>query len=421
MEFTDKMRREFTILVPEMLPMHFKLGRRMLEKYGYNIELLNEMNADVVEQGLKYVHNDACYPAVLVIGQVIHALNSGRYDLKKTAVLLSQTGGGCRASNYISLLNKALARAGYDLPVLSVCLKKTGDANRLKLKPAMLRDVLCAVFYGDFIDLLLNQTQPYEVFKGSGDSLAMEWVERLTASDFKLSIKHKHMRKTFEQIARDFSNIEVKRTKKNKVGIVGEIYVKYASFANNDLKKYLLTQNCEVMVPGLIGFLQYCIENQTINRELYGGGFFTAKGARWVMNKLERHEIMVEQVLKPYPEYTPPSKFSHKKELIRGIIGHGNKMGEGWLLTAEIAELVTLGYPNIVSVQPFGCLPNHICAKGMARKLRQSYPAANIVAVDYDPGASVVNQENRIKLMLSVESDKQTQPQSIHSRHKEIL
>ncbi len=403
-DFTSKMRREFTILVPEMLPMHFKLGKKILEKYDYNLELLNDTGSEVVAEGLRYVHNDACYPTILVIGQIIHALKSGKYDLQKTAVALTQTGGGCRASNYIPLLRKALERALFDLPVVSVSFKKLEKNSGIKLTPKLLRDVMCSIFYGDFIDLLSNQTKPYEAFAGATERLSDEWVEKLTGDSFKLHMRPSDMKRTFEKIAKDFADIPIVKTEKIKVGIVGEIYVKYAAFANNDLKDYLLSQNCEVMVPGLMGFLQYCVENQVINRELYGGTFFMGKGSRMVMNFLQKYEVMIEQVLKPY-RFVAPSKFAHKKELVKNIIGLGNKMGEGWLLTAEIAELIELGYPNIVSVQPFGCLPNHICAKGMARKLQSVYPAANIVAVDYDPGASIVNQENRIKLMLSVHGD----------------
>ncbi len=393
-----------------MLPMHFKLCRRIMKNYGYNMELLNDTGSEVVAEGLRYVHNDACYPAILVIGQFISALKSGKYDLDKTVIALTQTGGGCRASNYVPLLRKALKRAGFDVPVLSVSLKSVEKGATLKPSIKLMRDILCGIFYGDFIDLLVNQTQPYEVFSGASEAMADEWIDKLSAKNFKLHVRPSGMRKVFEQIAKDFSEIEIKKTKKIKVGIVGEIYVKYAAFANNDLKKYLLSQNCEVMVPGLIGFLQYCIENQVINQDLYGGTFFMGKSSRWAMNFLQKYEVMIEDVLKPY-RYTAPSKFAHKKELVKGIIGYGNKMGEGWLLTAEIAELIELGYPNIVSVQPFGCLPNHICAKGMARKLQGVYPQANIVAVDYDPGASIVNQENRLKLMLSMDGQNSSEEQ----------
>ncbi len=399
----NTIHHEYTLLLPSMVPFQFMLLRNIFEQYGYRAVLLENESPAVVECGLKYVHNDTCYPALLVIGQMIDALNSGKYDLDRTALMITQTGGGCRASNYLSLLRKALARAGYgNIPVLSLNFSGLERGSSFRFTLPMLFKALAAILYGDIIMLLYNQTRPYETETGASLKLAEEWIEKLSA----LFVQHKayqgrNIRKMFVEIARSFAQIPVKRTEKIKVGIVGEIYAKYSGLANNHLEDFLLSQNCEVMIPGLLGFVQHCVENAIDDHALYGGGYLKSVGARILSKYFDGFLQTMADTVSAYG-FVGPSTFAHVRKLADGLIGHGNKMGEGWLLPAEMLDLVDLGYENIVCVQPFGCLPNHIIGKGMIRKIRATRENANIVPIDYDPGATRVNQENRLKLMLAV-------------------
>lgn len=403
--FTKEMKRDYTILLPNMLPIHFEFIRDVFNSYGYKSELLQNEGQAVVDAGLKYVHNDTCYPALLVIGQMIDALNSGKYDVNKTALMITQTGGGCRASNYIHLLRKALIKAGYgQIPVISLNLSGLEKNSGFSLSLPMLRKLIAAVAYGDMLMLLDDQVAPYEKNKGESSALVTKWTEKLCES-FSQGKEYTaaDIRKNFVHIANSFAEIKTTPVRdKIKVGIVGEIYVKYAPLANNHLKDFLMAQGCEVMVPGLMGFLIFKIDNRIEDVKLYGGS--SAKKA--VVQILKDYFVKIEETMidaiKRHPKFTPPSPYEHTKSLVEGIIGYGNRMGEGWLLTAEMMTLAEEGYGNIVCAQPFGCLPNHIVGKGMIRKLRSVRPDANIVPIDYDPGATRVNQENRIKLMLAV-------------------
>jgi predicted nucleotide-binding protein (sugar kinase/HSP70/actin superfamily) len=402
--FTKKMRRDHTILVPMMAPIHFALLKNVLQNAGYKVELLTNSSYRVVEEGLKYVHNDTCYPAMLVIGQMIDALNSGKYDLSKTALLMSQTGGGCRASNYIHLLRKAIEKAGYgDLPVISANLSGLEENPGFQLTLPIIRKLIAALVYGDLLMLLSNQTRPYEVERGVSDATVDHWVLHLTGQfDLGRGLNLRDMKENLSHIAKAFAALPVRITPKVKVGVVGEIYVKYARLANNDLEEFLASQDCEVMVPGLLNFMLFKVDNRLEDIRLYGGNPLKYAAVNAFMRFLLRMERAMLDVLKDFPRFTAPSSYHHLKGLVKDIIGYGNKMGEGWLLTAEMVELVIQGYGNIVCTQPFGCLPNHICGKGMIHKIRAIHPSANIVAIDYDPSATRVNQENRIKLMLAV-------------------
>ncbi len=402
--FTRAMRRTHTILLPMMLPLHFSMLKSILEQEGYRAELLTNASRTVVDEGLKYVHNDTCYPALLVIGQFIDALKSGRYDTDRVAVAITQTGGGCRASNYIHLLRKALTKAGFGhVPVLSMNLSGLELNSGLRLTPKLLRKAISAVIYGDMLTLLRNHVQAYEVRKGAAAALTDRWLAALTEQfQNKKGLKTADVRDNLRRMVTDFEQIPVDMTPKVRVGIVGEIYVKYSALANNGLEEFLTSQGCEVCVPGLLSFILYCISNTETDRELYGGGFLRARGGRLVMKYLIGRERLMLDALKNHPRFTPPADFARLTKLADQVIDRGVKMGEGWLLPAEMMELVSSGFPNIVCVQPFGCLPNHICGKGVMRTIKQQNPLANIVAIDYDPGATKVNQENRIKLMLAV-------------------
>ena len=401
--FTDEMKATHTLLIPNMAPVHFRILAAALEYNGYHAELLGNCGSQVSELGLRYVHNDTCYPALLVIGQFLDALRSGRYDLDHTALVITQTGGGCRASNYIFLLRKALKRAGYgNIPVLSVNFSGLEKGNSLPMTPTFIRMALATVTYGDLLASLKAQTAPYELHPGAAAAVQEKWLDTLCArfrrgTGFGLL----EMTQTLRHIAREFADIPVSRTPKVKVGVVGEIYVKYSPLGNNGLEEFLAGQDCEVNLPGLMGFIQYCAYNLAETSRLYGGALLERAGANAVLQFIGQAERALIAALKG-SGFHAPLPFKELTKLADGIIGRGDKMGEGWLLTAEMVELVRSGYENIVCAQPFGCLPNHICGKGMINKIRELYPNANITPIDYDPSATRVNQENRIKLMLAV-------------------
>ncbi len=402
-EFTKDMQ-DYTILAPNMCNIHFQMLVNVFSQYGYKVELLKNEGRAVVDEGLKYVHNDTCYPALLVIGQLIDALNSGKYDVNKTALFITQSGGGCRASNYIHLLRKALRKAGYGhVPVISLNLSGLEKNSGFKIRISMALKMLSAVIYGDLLMLLKNQVEPYEIEKGAANALTDKWIKKISALFRKgQGFSTADYRRILPKITKSFAEIPVNKTDKIKVGVVGEIYVKYSPLANNHLEDFLLSQGCEVNVPGLMGFLLFKTDNRLEDIKLYGGNPFKKLAMRFAMWYLQRVEGIILSSAKAYGDFNVPEPYAHIKEICTKIIGSGCKMGEGWLLTAEMMELAESGYGNIVCTQPFGCLPNHIVGKGMIRKLKELYPQSNIVPVDYDPGATRVNQENRIKLMLAI-------------------
>lgn len=391
-----------------MLETHFDILVEVFRSYGYKLEILKNRSEEVVQEGLMYVHNDTCYPALLVIGQMINALKSGKYDVDRTALMITQTGGGCRASNYIHLLRKALVKAGFEqVPVISLNLSGLEKNSGFHLTFPLLARAMACLVYGDVLMLLKNQTAPYEVNKGETVKLVSKYVAGLAAS---LSARSKFsfskIYENIDKIVADFANIEIKKTPKVKVGVVGEIYVKYSSLGNNNLEEFLASEDCEVMLPGIMGFMLFKVDNRLEDIRLYGGSRAKKAVCEFLFNFFKRFESAMITAFSKYPAFTAPMPYSHTKENVKGVIGYGNKMGEGWLLTGEMIDLIQMGYENIVCAQPFGCLPNHICGKGMVRRIREIYPSANIVPIDYDPSATRVNQENRIKLMLSIAKEK---------------
>ncbi len=407
--FTEKMKKDYTILIPNMAPIHFKLLRSMFNKYGYKVELLTHEGRKVIDTGLKYVHNDTCYPALLCIGQLIEALESGQYDINKTALMITQTGGGCRASNYIHLLRKGLIKAGMpNVPVISLNFSGLEKDSCFKLTPKMLYEAISLLACADMLMVLSNQVRPYEINKGETDKTIEKWVRKFT-NDLKNSepvAGKKLLENNMRQICRDFANIETEKTQKIKVGIVGEVYAKFSPLANNHLENFLQDQGCEVMLPGLLGFLIFKVDNRLEDIKLYGGSTVKSSIVKLIIGYLSKIETMYVDAIRQAKKFTVPATYSHIKSLVEDVIGYGSKMGEGWFLTAEMLELIDSGYENIVCCQPFGCLPNHIVGKGMIRRIGEKNPSANIVPIDYDPGATKVNQENRIKLMLSVAKEK---------------
>lgn len=399
--FTKEMKQEYTILMPQMLPIHFGMFRQLLSLEGYRVEQLNNDGRNVVDEGLKYVHNDTCYPALLVIGQFIDAIKNGGYDPHKVALFITQTGGGCRASNYIHLLRKALKKAGMEyIPVISVSFgleKNPGFSLNLRL---LLR-LIFGMMYGDLIMDVANQTRPYEVTPGSTDARVDFWKDELVRG-FQNGkyMSFRAMRQVFDRICADFKAIPVSGEPKVRVGVVGEIYVKFSSLGNNHLEDFLLSEGAEPVVPGLTDFMIFKFYNRVSDVEMFGGSAmkkFLCGFAIKVMAGCQKD--MIAALRKA--EFRAPGTFHELHQYVRGYLNDGCKMGEGWLLTAEMLELIHSGTNNIVCAQPFGCLPNHIVGKGMIRALKDDYPNSNIVAVDYDPSATRINQENRIKLMLA--------------------
>ena len=402
--FTKEMKREFTLLMPQMLPVTFTMMKKVFELYGYRIDLLTSTHRGIVETGLKYVHNDTCYPALLIVGQLLEAVNSGVYDIKKIGLLITQTGGGCRASNYIHLLRKALEKSGLShIPVVSVNLSGLEQNPGFGLSVAIVRRLAAAMIYGDLIVWLSNQCKPYEIISGSSDQLIKNWTDKLVSLFGNgTGLSKKDMNRYMKEIAADFAKIELSEVRdKPRVGIVGEIYVKYAPLGNNELEQFLLDEGCEPVVPGLTDFMIFKVNNRVVDVDLYRGSKLKKIVASSFQRYIEGLQSDMIEAVKTQPNFRPMGSFSDLQKLIKGYLGYGNKMGEGWLLTAEMLELINTGTMNIVCTQPFGCLPNHVVGKGMIRRIKDDYPESNIVAIDYDPGATKINQENRIKLMIS--------------------
>ena len=401
--FTKEMKKEYTILMPQMLPIHFGMFQKMLQLEGYNVVQLNNEGQAVVDEGLKYVHNDTCYPALLVIGQFLDAIKHGGYDPHKVALFITQTGGGCRASNYIHLLRKALQKAdmGY-IPVISVSFGLEKNPG-FQLTIPLVRKLVYAMMYGDLIMNVANQVRPYEVTPGDTDEMVERWKDRMI-DRFQQGkgMTRKQMQQGFAEICDDFKSIPVEHFgSKVRVGVVGEIYVKFSSLGNNQLEKFLLSEGAEPVVPGLTDFIIFKIFNREVDVNIYGGSWAKKKVCQFFKSYVEQCQQDMIQALKDSCYFKAPGAFADLHRLVQGYLGEGCKMGEGWLLTAEMLELIHSGTPNIVCTQPFGCLPNHIVGKGMIRRLKDDYPDSNIVAIDYDPSATKINQENRIKLMLA--------------------
>ena len=401
--FTKEMKKDYKILVPMMLQMHFKLMCGVLRNYGYDVELLETTGPHIAEEGLRHVHNDACYPAILVIGQFIDAIKSGKYDPDKTALVFFQTGGGCRASNYVSLLRKALKKAGYGyVPVVAISFGGLEKHPGLSLTLPLIHKLLYAFLYADLLMSLLNQCRPYENEKGAAQRLAQEWTDRL-ADELSVGIfvDYKKVKDNYRRILADFTAIPRTLRPAARVGIVGEIFVKYSPLANNDLEQFLVSEGAEPVVPGLVDFFMYTVYANISDYQLYGIHRLKYLVYREIFRLFDRKKNDLIAIMEEQGVFEAPAHFMHTLSLTKGYINVGTKMGEGWLLTAEMLELAEAGVENIVCTQPFGCLPNHICGKGMMRPIKERNPHVNIVAIDYDAGATRVNQENRLKLMLA--------------------
>ncbi len=398
-KWDKSMKKTHKILVPDMLPWHFLIIERVLKLEGYDIEVLKNDSRSVIDEGLKHVHNDTCYPCLCVVGQYIDALKSGKYDLNKTALMITQTGGGCRASNYMPLIRKAIKAEFPTVPVVSINFSGLEKDSAFEISVKLFLKLAYSIFYGDTIMWCFNQTKPYEEEAGSSERAREEAVEYVVEKFAEGG--YKKYKKINRRIIEIFAAVKRKNIKKTKVGIVGEIYVKYSYLGNNNLEKFLLSENCEPVVPALIDFVMYCIVNVVNDGKFYGHNKFVAFIYGLVYKLVHRMQKNIIKIFEKDGNFTPLHDFEHLRACADKVLNQGVKMGEGWLIPAEMAALAESGVPNIVCAQPFGCLPNHIAGKGAIRTLKNMYRNENIVAVDYDPSATRVNQENRIKLMLA--------------------
>ena len=384
-KFTPEMKATHTILIPDMLPWHFDLLVHVMRLHGYKVEVLKNEGRAVIDEGLKHVHNDACYPALCVIGQYLDALKSGKYDPDHTAVMITQSGGGCRASNYIPLIRKAMKAEFPKVPVLSL--------NFAGLEKGY------AIFYGDLIMSAFNQTKPYETEEGAAAKAREECVKYIRSAYDDRSFGR--FTRNVKYILDAFMRVPVKLVPKVKVGIVGEIYVKYSPLGNSHLEDFLLSEGCEPVVPALMDFILYCVVNNLNDAKFYGRRSIATPAFGFAYRWLYGKQRKLIRLTKKYSRFEPVHDFEHLRKCADLVMNQGVKMGEGWLIPAEMAALAETGTENIVCAQPFGCLPNHIAGKGAVRTLKKLFENENIVPVDYDPSATRVNQENRIKLMLA--------------------
>jgi predicted nucleotide-binding protein (sugar kinase/HSP70/actin superfamily) len=382
-----------------MLPIHFGLIIGVFENHGYRAKLLRSNDRAVVDEGLKHVHNDTCYPALLVIGQFMNALRSGEYDPDKTAVMISQTGGGCRASNYLFLLKKALSKDYPQIPVLSINFSGLQKEQGFSVTLPMFIELIHAALYGDLLMSCYNRARTYEINRGDAARVLSrcEKVLQKSFADGNFIQTKAHYRKILDA----FAAIKMSPMTKPKVGIVGEIYVKYSPLANNHLEDFLISQGVEPIVPAFLDFCMYCAVNTVNDGIIYGGKNIKSALFDTAYKILYKKSKEMADMIKAQGIFEPPHDFAELRREADRLIHQGVKMGEGWLIPAEMAALCHSGVSNIVVAQPFGCLPNHIVGRGMNRVIHENFKNANIVAVDYDPGATKVNQENRLKLMLA--------------------
>ena len=399
--FTKEMKKNYTILCPQMSPIHFDLIEPAVRSCGYNLEVLQNSDRTAIDTGLKYVNNDACYPSLIVVGQIMDALLSGKYDLEHTAVIMSQTGGG-RASNYIGFIRRALERAGMpQIPVISLNANGMETNPGFKITLPLLTKAMQAVVYGDLFMRVLYATRPYEAKAGSANALHEKWKAICIKSLQKHSLSMAEFNRNIRGIIHDFDELPRRDVQKPRVGIVGEILVKFSPLANNHVVELLEAEGAEAVMPDLLDFLLYCFYNSNFKADNLGGKRSTAHLCNMGISLLEYFRRTCRRELERSTHFLPPARIQDLASMAKHYVSLGNQTGEGWFLTGEMLELIHSGTTNIICTQPFGCLPNHIVGKGVIKGLRASHPEANIIAVDYDPGASEVNQLNRIKLMLS--------------------
>ena len=399
--FDKKRKQTDTILAPQMSPVHFELIGEAGKACGYNIEILPAIDNDAIDVGLKYVNNDVCYPGILIIGQIIKALNSGKYDVDTTSVILTQTGGGCRATNYIPFLQLALKQAGFEnVPIISLNAVGLGKQPGFIYTPNLISKLIMAIIYGDLFSRLVYRTRPYEKIEGSTKKLYDKWIERAKI------VLHRGSKDQFynsiKAIIKDFDNVDIYDIEKPKVAVVGEIFAKYHPMANDNIIKFIEDSGAEVVIPDLLDFFYYSLYNADFKYKYLGSMRIKKDTSNIAINYLDHYRKSMIDGLKNSKRFTPPTPISELANMASSVLSLGNHTGEGWLITAEMIEYLEQGINNILCVQPLACLPNHITGRGMFKPIKERYINANITAIDYDPGLSNVNQQNRIKLMLSV-------------------
>lgn len=405
--FTEEMRKNHTILVPQMSPIHFQFIQEAMRTEGYKVEVLPSVDTSAIDEGLKYVHNDACYPSIIVVGQLMKALNSGQYDLNNTSLMISQTGGGCRATNYIAFIRQALKSAGLShIPVISLNAVGLEDNPGFKMTRPMIEKLVVGMIYGDLLMRVLYKTRPYEVTPGAANALYEKWVDRINKGVS--TDRRRDFKRNINGIIKDFDALPLKPIEKPKVGLVGEILVKFHPTANNNIVELLEKEGAEAVMPDLIDFFSYSAYNSVIKHQVLSGSLKARVISEIVIGLIEYYRGPMVKALNASKRFEGPKHIKALGKLAEPHLSLCNQTGEGWFLTAEMIELIHSGVDNIVCMQPFACLPNHITGKGMIKELKNSYPTSNIVAIDYDPGASEVNQINRIKLMLSAAYDNLT-------------
>ncbi len=404
--FTKEMRKDYTILIPQMIPIHFELIETAVQSLGYNVHLLRECTEHTVDTGLRYVNNDACYPSILTTGQMIEALQSGKYDVNKTALIMSQTGGGCRATNYIGFIRKALRDAGFSqVPVVSFNVVGMEKNAGFKITPSMVEKLLKCVIYGDLLQKLLYKNRAYEVHKGESQALYETWMEKCKSMVRKSSLSE--FKSSIYDMVSDFEKIKLDTTiEKPRVGIVGEVLIKYHPFGNNFVVNVLENEGAEVVAPDFMGFVKFIATHKITFNTLLNTDKTKSKIFKIAIDLIDLLEKDTRTALAHSKKgYLPPCDIWELEDKVKDILSIGNQTGEGWFLTAEMIEYIEHDIPNIVCVQPFACLPNHVVGKGVIKSIREKYPYANISPIDYDPGASETNQTNRIKLLTTVAKD----------------
>ena len=398
--FTKEMKYSHTIIGPQMSPIHFRILKHAFNACGYNFVILDAVDPKAVDTGLKYVNNDACYPSIIVAGQMIAALESGKYDVNHTSLIITQTGGGCRASNYIGFIRRALTDAGFDnVPVLSLSAQGFEKNPGFKITPGLLHRLLMAVMVGDVLMRVLYRTRPYELVPGSADALYEKWNAKAEKQVKSLSLSGYH--KLLKGIIKDFDELPLKPIKKPRVGVVGEILVKFHPTANNKIVETIEREGAECVMPDLADFFFYSFATGIFRHEELAFPKQTERNAKLFVWFMELYRNKMKKYLNNSRRFEAPSSIYDLMNGVDDIVQLGNITGEGWFLTAEMVELIKEGVPSIACVQPFACLPNHVTGKGMIKELRRRFPGANISAIDYDPGSSEVNQLNRLKLLLS--------------------
>lgn len=402
--FPTREKAKYTILCPQMAPIHFELAQQVFENFGFHLHILPEVNRETIEEGLRYVNNDVCFPAIVAVGQLIQAIKSGDYDPGSTALLISQTCGGCRSTNYATFLRIAAMKAGFgNIPIIpfNINITHSERSEGIPITFAMIKQLFYAFLYGDLLQHLSNRCRPYERVPGSTQRLVQSWSGRLREI---LHVgKPGRISEIASQIIGDFEHLDIdEQSQRPKVGIVGEILVKYHPGANNDLLELIESEGGEVVLPNILDFVLYCLISDQQRKTYSKVSFLSILKSNFVAWIIERQRGKVRKILSESKRFSGMGTIAHLVEKVKNIVSTCNHTGEGWLLTAEMVEMLESDSPNIICVQPFGCLPNHITGKGVMKELRNRYENANIAAIDYDPGTTQVNQLNRIKLLISV-------------------